>query len=242
MASKIFFITGNEQTANIGSLLENLLYFKKTNNDNVLFIDYKDSFFLASAKKEQGRVSCFEYYPAKEITRLNLEKLVKETKASELVKQELGFSSFFIYGDITAVPQSVLNKTDYLFFLLKNDHYSAGYLYNNLKYLKQKKLAWRGGIVSCGFQLIEEAASFYLKIKNETEKLLNDILKLDFWGFYFLDLAQYTFAQKKSAPLLKIFPESATKGLIDYINTKLNELEDFEHDDSLLLCLKKKSD
>jgi MinD-like ATPase involved in chromosome partitioning or flagellar assembly len=243
METKIFFVAGNEKPHLISLFLENLLFYKNKKQEPSLFIDTNRGISFTSRPKQKVKekeLRMYDYYPDFDIISITFEKLINlagNGKYEDFFKTEAHFSDFFIYDEINTNTINLLSLSDYLLFIVKNDTYSSGYLYNILKQLKAKNIYKKILVIVSEAKSIEEAANVFVRLKAEIEDMLQERLDAVFAGFLRINTKRLYYSLQKSQPYIKTFPSSKLCGLIKFINDKLKNLENYLHDQSLYKAL-----
>ena len=234
--SKVFLVTGNEDLRNKNLFLENLLYFEKKRQESPLLIDLipGNSCFSMECAESGGKSktrSPFEYFTELEIPRITGERLASELTGKdgeELFAYEDAFSNTFILGAFPKESLRFYNCIDHIVFVIKNDFESSSYLFNFINDLYDQMVQKNMCILISGIKRIEDAAGFFVKLRDEMKSLIDGGLSFDFLGALDFDLNRIAFSKKRQEPYLKIFEGDSMHGNIKYVHERLYGLEHFK--------------
>jgi hypothetical protein len=234
--SKVFLVTGNEDLRNKNLLIENLLYLEKKRQENPLLIDLipGNSCFSMECGEAAGKSkvhSPFEYFTDLEIPRITGEKLSSELTGKnneELFAYEEAFTNTFILGAFPKESLRYYNCIDHIIFVVKNDFESSSYLFNFINDLYDQMVQKNICLLISGIKRIEDAAGFFVRLREEMKNLIDTGLSFDFLGALDFDVNKIAFSRKRKEPYLKIFEGDSLQGNIKYIHEKLQGLEYFK--------------
>ena len=227
---KTYVLAGNESPQKTSILIENLLWRQSVKKGNPLFIETSLPAVFSSGRREKLKdrpAFHYEWYPDGGVMKIPLEKLLKEAphidKQTVRLEQEK-FSGFVSYAELNEEALPLLRAADAVIFVVKEDAYAAGFLYNAVAFLRENKIPAGLGVIISGVRFAEEAAAFYNKLCAELEKLLGEAGACRFLGFFTLDMPRVTHAIALAQPVIKLFPQSGFHGMIKYVDELLEKL------------------
>jgi len=237
--SKVFLVTGNENLRNKDVFLESLLYHQKLKKENPLLVNLMPNHgVFTGAPKKRDRKSplpdFFDYYTDLDIPCITRERLAGELQGKnreELLALGDSFSTTILLG----VPPHESNPfyhrlddcIDHIVFLIKNDYESSSYLFHVLNEQYEKIIEKNLGIIISGIRRVEDAARFFVEIRDEMRELIDASLAFDYLGHLEYNINRITFAKKRGSVYLKLFENDSFHGAIKYIDEKLEGMEHF---------------
>ncbi|MBN2533045.1 MAG: hypothetical protein JXB88_09140 [Spirochaetales bacterium] len=233
---KIFLITGNEDLRNRNLFIENLLYHQKLKGENSLLINHVYGYFpftekLVKMDKKQKKCPVFDYYTDMEIPVINFKQLQSELKRKsipDVFEMEHDFSNIFLFGELGKEYLHLYQCIDHIILIVKNEYETSSYVYNFINKLYEKLIDKSINIIISNIQKIEDAATLYLKLRDEMHEMIEGSLVIDFLGFLDMDVKKIAFTRRKKKLYIRIFFEDAFHGNIKYINQRLSGLEYFK--------------
>jgi hypothetical protein len=233
--SKVFLVTGNEDIRNRNLLIENLLFYKKLKGEKPLLVNLipNNNCFTAQPgnnggkSKTRGLFNLNTVLEIPSVTGENLVKALKDKEREELLSQENECTSMFIFGTFPQEIAKYYGCIDHILLVIKNEYESSSYLFNYINSLYDKMIEKNLGIVVSGIKRIEDAARFYVRLRNEMRDMIDSSLSFDFIGSLDIDVNKIKFAAKRNEMYIGLFEDDSFHGNIKYINERLEGLEHF---------------
>ncbi len=228
--SRVHLVTGNEEINFKHLLLENLFYYKKFIKENPLLINSDENNSLRMNHNKlikNSDIKSFDYYTKLGFTAIEMKELYYELQKNNtpFLEIENDFSDTFILGEVKVDDMEFFDLIDYVILIMKNNVESSSYLYNYLNKLLNKMIDKKIYIIVSNIKKIEEAVSFFIKLRNEMKKLIDVTFDLNFIGFADYDVKKIVYSKEREETLIESFFEDSFHGTIKFINEKLNSLE-----------------